>query len=58
MKLKKMLVGCLCMMAMASCGEGNQNVKEETTMEEGKNAVQMITAVYRSSETGRPIVLA
>lgn len=39
MKLKKMLVGCLCMMAMASCGEGNQNVKNETTMEEGKNAV-------------------
>ena len=27
------------MMAMASCGEGNQNVKNETTMEEGKNAV-------------------
>ncbi|MBQ8361561.1 MAG: nitroreductase [Bacteroidaceae bacterium] len=39
MKLKKMLVGCLCMMAMASCGEGNQNVKNETTMEEEKNAV-------------------
>ena len=39
MKLKKMLVGCLCLMAMASCGEGNQNVKEETAMEEGKNAV-------------------
>lgn len=39
MKLKKMLVGCLCLMAMASCGEGNRNVKEETAMEEGKNAV-------------------
>ena len=39
MKLKKMLVGCLCMMAMASCGEGDQNVKEESTMEEGRNAV-------------------
>ena len=39
MKLKKMLVGCLCLMAMASCGESNQNVKEETAMEEGKNAV-------------------
>lgn len=39
MKLKKMLVGCLCMMAMASCGKGDQNVKEESTMEEGRNAV-------------------
>ena len=39
MKLKKMLVGCLCLMAMVSCGEGNQNVKEEATAEEGKNAV-------------------
>ena len=39
MKLKKMLVGCLCLMAMASCGEGNQNVKEEAAAEEGKNAV-------------------
>ena len=34
MKLKKMLVGCLCLMAMASCGEGNQNVKEEAAAEE------------------------
>ncbi len=38
------------------------SVREERapfiSLEEGKNAVQMITAVYRSSETGRPIVLA
>lgn len=39
MKLKKMLVGCLCLVAMASCGEGNKNVKEEAAAEEGKNVV-------------------
>ncbi len=39
MKLKKMLVGCLCLVAMVSCGEGNKNVKEEVAVEEGKNAV-------------------
>ncbi|MBQ8866370.1 MAG: nitroreductase [Bacteroidaceae bacterium] len=43
MKLKKMLVGCLCLMAMASCGEGNQSANNQATadpaVEEGKNAV-------------------
>ncbi len=42
MKLRRMLVGCLCLMAMASCGEGNQSANKTTgdaTMEEGKNAV-------------------
>ena len=39
MKLIKTFVGCLCLMAMASCGEGNKSVKEDVTMDEGKNAV-------------------
>ena len=39
MKLIKTFVGCLCLMAMASCGEGNKSVKENATMDEGKNAV-------------------
>ena len=46
-----MLVGCLCMMAMVSCGEGNQNVKNETTMEEGKNAVIENIMARRSIRT-------
>ena len=39
MKLIKTFVGCLCMIAMVSCGEGNPNVKVNATMDEGKNAV-------------------
>lgn len=43
MKLKKMLVGCLCLMAMVSCGESNPSTNNQTTeesvMKEGKNAV-------------------
>ena len=39
MKLIKTFVGCLCLMAMASCGESSQNAKENVTMDEGKNAV-------------------
>ena len=39
MKLIKTFVGCLCMIAMVSCGEGNPNVKVNATMDDGKNAV-------------------
>ena len=37
MKLKKMLVGCLCLMAMASCGGDSQT--SETCCADGKNKV-------------------
>lgn len=43
MKLIKTIVGCLCLIAMASCGESNQSANNQTTeevaMKEGKNAV-------------------
>lgn len=42
MKLTKMLVGCFCLMAMASCGGDNQrtdNATNNPTMEEEKNVV-------------------
>lgn len=52
MKLKKMLVGCLCLMAMASCGEGNQGANSQTAadpaVEEGKNAVVECIMARRS----------
>lgn len=43
MRLFKMFVGCLCLMAMASCGNGNQSVNNKPTgdsiMKEENNAV-------------------
>lgn len=43
MKLIKVLAGCLCLMAMVSCGEGNKSAGEQateaTTVNEEKNAV-------------------
>lgn len=52
MKLKKMFVGCLCLMAMASCGEGNQGANSQTAadpaVEEGKNAVVECIMARRS----------
>lgn len=43
MKLIKTIVGCLCLMAMASCGESNQSANNQTTeesaMKDEKNVV-------------------